>query len=500
VLSDRKALGWPGVSHELEVVTDGLLALARSGGVNAPKGTHYFKVDLGNGFRARTWASTALVSIPAEPPAWSDATFAWNAVQANAPWLPVGDADGAELRNVIALEQPPANDLVEGFGLDGDTLGLKGIAASEALGIGFADARFAKGLEVRDTTRVAWPLSVPAAFSATFDLRFDELLEEPQVYLVWSGGSGALSLGYDPNVGIYYLEDHLGNRVGLTLAGRRHLKCPEGKIRDLPRQTGGSEMEANRIVVGVDTAKRVFQLYRVDRETGEIVDLRLTRSKFLEHFANRAPCVVGMEAYGGSQHWARRLRELGHEVRLLPARQVRSFVAGNKSDAHDARAIWTAMRQPGVKTVAIKSEEQQAILALHRMRRQLVKFRTARINGLRGLPAEYGEVMTQGRAGIGRGIAAALERVSRRLPTMVVEALREQWARVARLDEEIGEIERRLAAWHRDNDASRRIAEIPGVGVLGATAVVAAMGDPGTLRLHRRRSRLETRALSSGGR
>ncbi len=218
VLSDRKALGWPGVSHELEVVTDGLLALARGGGVNAPKGAHYFKADLAKTFRARNWLASGIVAIPADPPAWSDATFAWDAVQANAPWLPVGDADGAELRTVIALEQPPANDLVEGFALDEQTGGINGTAASKTLGLGYGDARFAKGLEVRDTTQVAWPLSVPAEFSATFDLRFDELLEEPQIYLVWSGGSGALSLGYDPNAGIYFLEDHLGSRVGLTLA------------------------------------------------------------------------------------------------------------------------------------------------------------------------------------------------------------------------------------------------------------------------------------------
>ena len=175
-------------------------------------------------------------------------------------------------------------------------------------------------------------------------------------------------------------------------------------------------MKISRTVVGVDTAKRVFQLYWVDMETGEIVDLRLTRTKFLEHFANRAPCLVALEACGGSQHWGRRLRELGHEVRLLPAKMVRPFVGGNKNDAHDARAIWTAVQQPGIETVAIKTEEQQAILALHRMRQQLVKFRTAQINCLRGLLTEYGEVMPKGRAGMRRGMAEALARVSERLP------------------------------------------------------------------------------------
>ena len=241
-------------------------------------------------------------------------------------------------------------------------------------------------------------------------------------------------------------------------------------------------MKTSRTVVGVDTAKRVFQLYWVDMGTGEIVNLRLTRAGFLEHFANRTACLVAMEACGGSQHWARRLRERGHEVTLLPAKRVRPFVGGNKNDAHDARAVWTAVQQPGVKAVAIKSEEQQGVLALHRMRQQLVKFRTAQINGLRGLLTEYGEVMPQGRAGMRRGMDAALERVSERLPAMVVETLRGQWARVARLDEEIGDIERRLKLWHRDNAASRRIAEIPGIGVLSATAAVATMGDPGAFK------------------
>ena len=244
-------------------------------------------------------------------------------------------------------------------------------------------------------------------------------------------------------------------------------------------------MQGNSTVSGVDIAKRVFQLHWVEMKTGELMGLRLTRAKFLEHFANRAPCLVGMEACGGAQHWARRLRGLGHEVRLLPAKMVRPFVSGNKNDAHDARAIWTAVQQPGVKTVAVKSEEQQGILALHRMRQQLVKFRTAQINGLRGLLTEYGEVMPRGRAGMRRDMAGALERVSERLPAMVIETLREQWARVAALDAEVDAIERRVAVWHRQNAASRRIAAIPGVGVLTATAAVATMGDPAAFRCGR---------------
>jgi len=239
----------------------------------------------------------------------------------------------------------------------------------------------------------------------------------------------------------------------------------------------GSKHTATQ-VVGVDIAKRVFQLHWIDAETGEIMNVQLKREKFLEHFVNRAQCLIGMEACGGAQHWARKLIKLGHEVKLLPARMVKPFVGRNKSDAADARAIWTAVQQPAVKAVAVKSEAQQAVLALHRMRSQLVKFRTAQINGLRGLLAEYGEVMPQGRAGITKGIAAALANLVDRLPPVLLDTLREQWARVGQLDEQVAEIERRLRAWHKEDKASRRIAEIPGVGLLTATAAVAAMGDP----------------------
>ena len=237
-------------------------------------------------------------------------------------------------------------------------------------------------------------------------------------------------------------------------------------------------MNGSKQVVGVDIAKRVFQLHWIDAETGEIMSVQLKREKFLEHFANRARCLIGMEACGGAQHWARKLIELGHEVKLLPAKMVKPFVGRNKSDAADARAIWTAVQQPAVKAVAVKSEAQQAVLALHRMRSQLVKFRTAQINGLRGLLAEYGEVMPQGRAGITKGIATALAKLVDRLPAVLLDTLREQWARVGQLDEQVAEIERRLRAWHKEDKASRRIAEIPGVGLLTATAAVASMGDP----------------------
>jgi transposase len=236
-------------------------------------------------------------------------------------------------------------------------------------------------------------------------------------------------------------------------------------------------MNRSKTVVGIDIAKRVFQLHWVDQNTGEIFKLKLNREIFLEHFANRPPCLIGMEACGGSQHWARKLVTMGHEVKLLTGRTVKSFVTGNKNDVHDARAVWTAVQQPGIKAVAIKTEDQQAILALHRMRTGLVKFRTAQINGLRGLLTEYGEVMPVGRTGVEKCITNALANIGDRLPAIVIDTLAEQWARIQLLDKEIAGIELRISAWIKRDVAAQRIIDIPGVGPLTASAAVAIMGD-----------------------
>jgi transposase len=136
--------------------------------------------------------------------------------------------------------------------------------------------------------------------------------------------------------------------------------------------------------VGIDIAKNIFQVHYVDYETGEVVSKQIKRAKFLEFFANSSPCLIGMEACGGSHHWARQFIRMGHKVRLMPARFVKAFNIRNRNDAADAQAIWLAVQQPG-KPVAVKSEMQQAMLSLHRMREQLVKFRTMQINGLRGV-------------------------------------------------------------------------------------------------------------------
>jgi transposase len=235
-------------------------------------------------------------------------------------------------------------------------------------------------------------------------------------------------------------------------------------------------------VVGVDTAKNVFQVYTVDQATGEVINQQVKRAQFLRWFANRAPCLVGMEACGGSQHWARKLLELGHEVKLMGGKMVKAFVCGNKNDAADAHAIYMAAQQPGVKTVAVKSEGQQAVLAMHRIRQQLVKVRTAQMNELRGLLGEYGEVFGLGRKAFDAGMKAALERLAERLPSPLIDTLRDQWNELARLDERIARIEASLLAWMRQDRAARAISAIPGVGLLTATAAVAAMGDAKAFR------------------
>jgi len=188
-----------------------------------------------------------------------------------------------------------------------------------------------------------------------------------------------------------------------------------------------------------------------------------------------------MEACGGAQHWARELIKMGHQVKLMPAEFAKAFNIRNKNDAADARAVWLAVQQPS-KAVAIKTEAQQAVLALHRMRQQLVKFRTMQINSLRGLLTEYGEVMGRGRAALDKAIPAVLARISDRLPMVLIDTLREQWDGLTKLDEQIAVIERRLRQWMLEDKAVKAITAIPGVGVLTATAAVATMGDAKSFR------------------
>lgn len=228
--------------------------------------------------------------------------------------------------------------------------------------------------------------------------------------------------------------------------------------------------------VGVDIAKHLIQVHFIDEHSGEVVDKQIRSKDFLVFFSNREPCLIGMEACGGSQHWARELTKQGHIVRLLQARFVKAFVMGNKNDVMDSRAIWMAVQQSG-KAISIKTEEQQAILALHRMRRQLVKFRTAQINALHGMFLEFGETVSKGRLSLDKAVPVVLERLRDRLPPFLIALLEEQHCGLSELDKQIDGIEKQLKAVAKQNETCKRLLEIPGVGPLIATAAVATMGE-----------------------
>ena len=230
-------------------------------------------------------------------------------------------------------------------------------------------------------------------------------------------------------------------------------------------------------VIGLDIAKNVFQLHSVDMSTGEIINVQIKRAKVLEYFVNKPPCLIAIEACGGAHHWAREFTALGHSVRLLHAKIVRPFVAGNKTDATDARAIWQVVQQPGVKFVGIKTTEQQATLTLHRQREMMMKMCTMQTNALRGLLYEFGATFAQGRQALFKDVERALEGLADQLPQMVRDSLREQVARIKAVIEDIKTIEKRLKVQLRQDRQMQRIFQIPGVGLLTATAAIATMGE-----------------------
>jgi transposase len=230
-------------------------------------------------------------------------------------------------------------------------------------------------------------------------------------------------------------------------------------------------------VVGLDIAKKVFQLHTVDMGTGEIINVQIKTGKVLEHFANREPCLIAIEACGSGHHWARELQALGHTVRLMHAKIVRPFVSGNKTDATDARAIWLAVQQPGVKFVGVKTVAQQATLTLHRQRESLMKMRIMQTNALRGLLYEFGATFAKGKRAMFSEIETTFETLVDTLPQVVVDSLREQVARIKKLDEDMLTIEKRLKLQLKQDLQMQRIAKIPGVGLLTATAAIATMGD-----------------------
>jgi transposase len=233
---------------------------------------------------------------------------------------------------------------------------------------------------------------------------------------------------------------------------------------------------------GLDLAKSVMQLHWVDMETGEIHRKQLKRRRLLEFFANRQPGVIAMEACGSAHYWARELLKLGHEVRLIAAQFVRPFVKTNKNDAADAAAIWETVQRPDMRFVAVKTEEQQSVLALHRMRSQLIKVRTMQVNQIRGLLYEFGADLPQGRQRGLKEVPDALTNLENSISPMMLDTIRQQLKRLEEMDKDIADIEKRLTLWKKDQEAVTRLMAIPGVGLLTATAIIATVGDMKSFR------------------
>lgn len=235
-------------------------------------------------------------------------------------------------------------------------------------------------------------------------------------------------------------------------------------------------------VVGLDIAKNVFQVHGADAVGRCVLRRRLRRAELVAFFGRLGPCLVGIEACPGAHHWARELRALGHEVRLIPPQYVKPFVKTNKNDAADAEAICEAVVRPGMRFVPIKTVEQQAAAMLHRTRALLLRQRTQLICALRGHLTEFGLVAKKGARNI-RDLAdlvrdtdrETLPDAARAMLVLILEQTREAQIRIAH-------VERALEAWANSSDACRRLLAIPGVGTMSATALVLAMGDPSRFR------------------
>jgi len=224
----------------------------------------------------------------------------------------------------------------------------------------------------------------------------------------------------------------------------------------------------------MDIAKNVFQLHVVDPETGEVERHKLRRDRVSTFFANRQRSLVALEACGGAHHWARTLQALGHEVKLLPAKHVRPFVLRDKTDARDAQAIWVAAQQWHIKAVPVKNEQQQACLTLHRMRAQLMKVRIMQTNALRGLLYEFGIVLPEGHR-VQDELAKAQDQA--RLPAVVVVSVQDQLRRIDSLQDDIDQLDKRLALMAKHNQHMQALQAIPGIGSLTATALVSTATD-----------------------
>jgi transposase len=234
--------------------------------------------------------------------------------------------------------------------------------------------------------------------------------------------------------------------------------------------------------IGLDIAKNVFQVHGIDAAEKVIVRKQLRRGQVLKFFTSLPPCLVGMEACATAHYWARELTKLGHEVRLMPAKDVKAYVKRNKNDAADAEAICEAVRRPTMRFVRAKSAEQQGRLMQHRARDLLLRQQTQVINALRAHLAELGIVAAQGREGLKQLLTIVADEKDARLPIDARASLIVLAAQLQALHTMIGSIERRLIVQHRANEASKRLECIHGIGIIGASAIAATVTDPKAFR------------------
>ena len=254
--------------------------------------------------------------------------------------------------------------------------------------------------------------------------------------------------------------------------------------------------------IGLDIAKSVFQVHGVDAIGDVVIRRQLKRRYVVAFFQKLAPCVVGIEACATSHHWSRALKALGHTVRLMPPAYVKPYVKRQKNDAADAEAICEAVTRANMRFVETKTPEQQSCLMLHRTRHLFIRQQTAVINSIRAHLAEFGIVAPRGRHGVEDLLDIVADPTDRRVPEVARACLAALGAQLRMLKAQILEFDRRIMAWHRSNETSKRLDEIPGVGPALATALVASVADPKAFRSARHFSAwvgLVPRQHSSGG-
>lgn len=254
--------------------------------------------------------------------------------------------------------------------------------------------------------------------------------------------------------------------------------------------------------IGLDIAKYKFQVHGVDKHGKDLFNKQLNRKDVLPFFANLSPCIVGIEACGGAHHWGREIQNLGHTVRLLSPRHVKPFVLNNKTDAADARAICEVTGRPGTKFVTVKTKEQQDMSAWHRIRERLVGVRTALVNQIRSLLHEDGIVLPQGINHVRKQLPHIIEDQSNRLTAMARDYLSDLYSELHDVDERLAALERKMLAATKANGHCVRLMQIPGIGYLTASAIVAHVGDGKQFKNGREFSAylgLTPREHSSGG-